>query len=211
MLNPRHRPILIAIMALVAAWLLAWGGYTIAERSKVTAEKVRAYLRSVDLSQLSGDARAKALRDLAAKLNALGYEDRRNARLDGEWSRWFAAMTEEEKSAFLEATMPTGFKQMISAFEQLPDEKRKKTIDDALKRLKEARDNPPSSSGPALARVDGTNRPPVLSEELQQKVRGIGLNTFYSQSSAQTKAELAPLLEEMQRAMEKGLPLRGPR
>lgn len=211
MLNPRHRPILIALLALVAAWLLAWGGYTIAERSKVTAEKVRAYLRSVDLSQLSGDARAKALRALAAKLNALGYEDRRNARLDDEWSRWFTAMTEEEKSAFIDATMPTGFKQMITAFEKLPDEKRKKTIDDALKRLKEARDNPPKAGTPPLARMEGTNQPPVLSEELQQKVRGIGLNSFYGQSSAQTKAELAPLLEEMQRAMENGLPLRGGR
>ena len=211
MLNPRHRPILIALFALVAAWLVAWAGYTIAERSKVTAEKVRAYLHSVDLSQLSGTARAKALRELAAKLNALNAEDRRNARLDGEWSRWFAAMTEEEKGAFIDATMPSGFKQMITAFEKLPEEKRKKTIDDALKRLRQARDNPPKPGAPPLARLDGTNQPPILSEELQQKVRGIGLNAFYSQSSGQTKAELAPLLEEMQRAMENGLPLRGGR
>ena len=103
--------------------------------------------------------------------------------------------------------MPTGFKQMLGSFEQLPAERRRKTIDDALKRLKEAREqlladggNPPDW---------GTNAPPVISGELRQKVVTTGLKSFYSESSAQTKAEVAPLLEELQRMMENGAFLRG--
>lgn len=208
MVNRRTRPILIALIAMVCVWLLAWGGYSIAKNSKVTAEKVADYLHGVDLSQLSGEARAKALRDLATKLNALKGEERRRARLDAAWERWFAEMSEEEKAAFLEATLPSGFKQMLTSFEQLPEEKRKRAIDDALRELRKARQEIATAPGQAQRRA-GANRPTEFSPELQQKAVKLGLKSFYTESSAQTKAELAPLLEEMQRLMESGGRFRG--
>ena len=185
-----------------AIWLVALAGYRIAQNAKITAEKVKSYAESVDISKLSGAARAKAIRELADKINALPLEERRKARMEGAAWNWFNRMTEQEKGGFIEATMPTGFKQMLTAFEQLPEEKRRKSIDDALKRLHEGRDQMRPGRG-------GTNSPPALSEELQGKIRTIGLKAFYSQSSAQTKAELAPVLEELQRAMESGRPFRG--
>jgi hypothetical protein len=206
MMSQRWRPVAYCAIAVCGIWLVALAGYRIARNAKMTAEKVRAYAESVDISKLSGDARAKALRELADKLNALSLEERRKARLERQAWSWFDKMTEEEKAAFIEATMPTGFKQMLTSFEQLPDDKRRKTIDDALKRLKETRDQ--VGSGAGVPNQRGTNSPPILSDELQAKVRTIGLKTFYSQSSAQTKAELAPVLEEMQRVMESGRPFR---
>src|ERR1051326_8249772 len=205
MLSQRWRPAFIALGAVLAIWALALTGYTISKNSKMTAEKFRAYAESIDLNKLSGSARAKALKALADKLNALSPEDRRKARMERLAWDWFEKMTEEEKAAFLEATMPTGFKQMITAFEQLPEEQRKRAIDDTIRRLKEAQQQAPASG----VSNQGTNRPPALSKELEAKVRTIGLQTFYSQSSAQTKAEMAPVLEELQRVMERGRPFRG--
>lgn len=199
--NPRKRAILLAIGGIVGIWLLAFAGYQLAKNAKMTADKVRAYVASVDLSKLSAAERAEALRKLADMLNRLSLEERRAMRL-GRAGDWFTQMTEEEKAAFIEATMPTGFKQMIAAFEELPEDKRRRTVDQAMKRLREQQQGGDSDQS------NSTNAPP-LSPELEAKVRTIGLKSFYGESSAQTKAELAPLLEELQRSMESGRVFRG--
>jgi hypothetical protein len=205
--NARYRPAWLALVAVVAVWVAALGGYGLSNHFKMTAEKLRAYLAQNDLSQMSAAARAKALRDLADKINALSPEERRQARLGRLWSKWFEEMTEEEKAQFLDATLPSGFQQMLASFEQQPAEKRRRAIDNAIKQLQESRDKPPKpkdASNPA-----DTNAPPVLSEDLQKRVAMIGLGSVYRDSSAETKAELAPLLEEVQKSMESGRIFRG--
>ena len=205
MLSQRLRPVWFAAVAVVVIWVIAMTVYFIARNSKPTAEKVRAYAESVDLKKLSGAERARAIRKLADKLNALPMEERQRARMDEVAKDWFDQMTEEEKAAFIEATMPTGFKQMLTAFEELPEDRRRRTIDDTLRRLKDTRARILAGEGMR----DQTNGAPQISPELQAKIQTVGLKAFYSQSSAQTKAELAPVLEELQRVMESGRPFRG--
>jgi len=200
MLSQRQRSVVWAVVALVAIWVVAGVGYVVAKNSRMTAKKVARYVNSTDISKLSGEERAKAIRKLEEMINKLSPEERQNSRESHNGDAWFQAMTEEEKTQFVEAVMPSGFKQMINAFEQLPEEKRKRSIDEALKRLKETKDK--VKAGQIVLGGDGTNQPPPISDELQAKIRTIGLKSFYSQSSAQTKAELAPVLEELQRVME---------
>ena len=200
MRTQRQRAIVFATAALGGIWLVATAGYFISQRLKVTAEKVQAFGAARELNGLSGTERARAIAKLADMLNQLPAEERQRLRLGRATDKWFTQMTEAEKGAFIEATLPTGFKQMITAFEQLPEEKRRRAVDDALKRLREASAKADAGSPSGEARAE---RPPI-SPELEAKVREIGLRTFFSQSSAQTKAELAPLLEEMQRVMESG-------
>ena len=206
MLDRRWRPVLICGLAVAVLWVVVLMGYSIAKSRHVTVEKIRTYVQSIDLDKLSGAERAKAIRRLSEMLNALSLEERQKAQLERLSWAWLAKMTEDEKGAFIEATMPTGFKQMLTSFEQLPEEKRRKTVDDALRRLRQSQAR--MQAGESEDGQPGTNLPPVISEELQAKIRTIGLKTFYSESSAQTKAELAPVLEEMQRVMESGRPFR---
>jgi len=206
-MNPRTRPIWIAAVVIVAAWTLAAIGYSVIRNSRMTAGKLRDYALSIDLNKLTGDARAEAIRKFAQKLNALPPEERRRARVDRIANNWFEQMTEEEKGGFIEATMPTGFKQMIASFEQLPEARRRRAIDDAVRRMKEAQERNPEEGESTTE--GGTNQPPALSPELREKVVKLGLKSYYSESSAQSKAEMAPMLEELQRMMESGRMFRG--
>jgi hypothetical protein len=197
--SPQTRPVLFLLLALVLVWIAAAAAYAVFKNSKMTAEKVELHLREIDWSQLSASERAEFLRKLMAEINSLSTDERQKYRLDGEWRKLFNEMNEEEKSAFIEGTMPSGFKQVLTSFEQLSPEKRKRTIDETLKHLRE--------------NSDGKNEPDTnasaMSPALQQKMVSVGLKSFYTQSSAQSKAELAPVLEEMQQMMEKGTLFRG--
>jgi hypothetical protein len=204
-MSPRRRPLMIAAAAVAVVWLLAFGGYATARAMKVTPEKVRAYIHSVDFAKLSGPARLAALKKLAAMLNALSLQERQSARLDAEWGRWMEAMNDDEKGVFMESTLPTGFKQMMVAFEEMPLEKRRKAVNDSVRRLREARQRrlEEAKNGDDPQPAD-TNAPPPLSPELQEKAVQLGLKTFYDTGSATMKVELAPLLEEMQQDMADG-------
>lgn len=205
MISQRQRPVFLAVIALVVIWVVAVAGYKIAKNAVVTPNKVRAYVTSVNFSHLTAAERAAAIDRLAAMLNALTLEERQSLRLDR--NAWFNEMTEDEKSKFLEATLPTGFKQMLSAFEDMPPDKRQRAVDQAVRQMKDTQQRLAANG---QAPTGGTNGV-VLSPELRDEVTKIGLKSFYSQSSPQTKAELAPLLEEMQRMMENGRMTRLPR
>jgi hypothetical protein len=206
MSNPRLRLILLAATALLVIWAVAITGYQIISHAIVTPDKVRAYAESVDFGQLSATERAAAIARLAAMLNALTLEERQSLRVDRTAYQWFDKMTEAEKGKFLDATMPTGFNQMLAAFEDMPADKRQRVVSQAIRQMKDARDRMAAGGQMPPPNANGM----LLSPELQDRMVKIGLQSYYSQSSAQAKAELAPLLEEMQRTMESGRMMRGP-
>jgi hypothetical protein len=207
-MSRKPKTILIAVSVIIGVWAVALGGYLMAQKAKLTADMVSDYGRTLDFTKLTGRERAEALRALEEKINRLSMEERRKWRLEGEWREWFNSLTEIEKGQFIEATMPTGFKQMLNAFEDMPEDKRKRTIEAAIKRLKETPDLGTGRNPSEDASMYTTNAPPNLSPDLEKKALTIGLKTFYTESSAQTKVELAPFFEELQHQMESGRPFR---
>src|SRR5258708_29694732 len=172
MLSHRWRPVFISALAIIAIWVLAIIGFNVAKNSRLTAEKISGYMESVDLSKLTSAQRDRAIQKLADKLNALPLDERRRAQFERVTQPWFDQMTEPEKSKFLEATMPAGFKQMLTAFEQLPEEQRRRTIEDTLRRLGESKARTLAGEG------GGTNGTPPGTKDFQAKIRNLDLNPF---------------------------------
>jgi hypothetical protein len=193
----RKHPILVAGAAILLVWLLAWSGYVISKHSKMTAQKVTKFQQSLDLGRLSAADRLKALKELAEKLNALSPEERQQWRLDLDW---FRQLTDDEKAYFIDAFLPGEMRIALQMFEKWPKERQQREIDSALQELRKNAVNPQSSE---LSKVRGTNGP-VLTPEMDKQIRAIGLNALFKSGSAQTKAQLAPLLMEVQRQFESG-------
>lgn len=198
MKNRRHRPLIFAALALLAVWAATWTAFHLSGKTKMTADKVRQFTLATDFAQLSAAERAQAISGLADRVNALAFDERLKWRRTDNWKKWFAAMTDAERRKFIAATLPTGFKQTLEAFSQLPPEQRKQFVADAIQRMRED-----GASGINRSVADyGPNGPPPLSPELENQVRVQGLQQFFTDSSAETKVELAPLLEEMQRQIQ---------
>ena len=193
----RNQPLYWGAVAIVVGWALCWGCYTLAKRSRMTAAKVTAYQNSLDLERMTPEQRRKALEELLKKLNRLSAEERSRWHFDRDW---FRQLTEEEKERFIDGFLPGEMKRALAEFEKMPKERQQKDIDDALREL---RQHAASGRRPAGGRPGETNGP-LVSPDLDRKIRVMGLNAVYGQSSAQTKAELAPLLLEVQRQMEGG-------
>ncbi len=191
---------LFAALALVAVWMATVTAFHFSGKARMTAEKIRQFTLATDLTNLSPADRDEKIRALADRVNALPFDERLKWRRTDEWKKWFAEMTEAERRQFIVATLPTGFKQTLEAFDQLPADQRRQFVADAIQRLRED-----GAAGINQSLADyGPGGPPPLSPELEKQARVLGLQEFYSDSSAESKAELAPLLEEMQRQLQAG-------
>jgi len=205
MKNRRTRPLIYAGIALAGVWLVAMGAFFYLRNLKVTAEKLTRYESAIDLNRLQAAERARTLRQFEDMINAMPADERRRWRTEDGWKRIYGEMTDEERGQFIEATLPSGFKQMMDSFAAMPEDQRKKVVEDAINNLRQGRPNSPSDgSGSGY----GTNGPPPLSPELEQQVRQLGLKAYYGQSSAEIKVELAPLMEEIQNQIQNGGRLR---
>ena len=173
-------------LILAGIWVVAGGVVFLAHKSRPTAASVRVFAESHPVSALQGKERARQLDRLADQLNQLEFEERRELRLSKALDSTFQSLTPEEQTRFLDRTLPAGMTQMMEAFNKMEPEKRKRFVDRALEEMR--------SHGP-------DQRPPVDDANMKRIV-GEGLKAFYNDSSAETKMDLAPLIEEMQHGLQ---------
>ena len=179
-----------AILILAAVWLVAGGTIWWVHHTKPTPESLRRYVETHPLEGQSESERAKRIEAVADQVNGLEFEARQQMRGGRRLDDFFKSLTPPEQTRFLDLTLPGGFKQMMEAFNKMEPEKRKKFVDKALEEMKQH---------------EGEEPPPGMPEKLDanaEKMINQGLKSFYSEASAETKMDLSPLLEQMQKNLQ---------
>ncbi len=178
-----------AALALVAVWLVAGLGIWWLHATKPTPQSVTAFLDASGLDGKSGRDRERTIRRAEDQLNDLTPQDRQELQKNGSTRRFFGALTKDEQSAFLDATLPADFKQMMDVFNKMDPAKRKEFVARAVEEIK---------------KHAGEDPPPGVDDALRGKIVDQGLKSFYADANADTKIDLAPLIEQMQRNLQFG-------
>lgn len=186
-----------ALIAVAAVWGLVFGTLQLAGFYKVTPEKVEQYAREHPLDDsMSDEARLKIVEGLANRVNQLDDEQRKrsreNRKEDGEMEAFFKGFRKDEWARFVELTAGPHFDAAMRNFNKMEPAERKEMVAEILKNMKE-----------------GDRLSPRESEELEaggvelfEKIADEGVRSYYSEASAATKIDLAPVLEQMQKTMQ---------
>ncbi len=178
----------LKIGALVAAvWLIAAALIYLAHARQPTAASITAYVQSLDLDSLQGEARALAIKRMEEMMNRVSFEDRQELDHERIGRNFLHKLTPAEQDAYLDATLPTGFQQLMDSFNKMDPERRKQIVSEALAHMKEH---------------EGEGWPQGPDSNVQQHVIDQGLKSYYRDADADVKMDLAPLVEEMQHVLE---------
>jgi DNA-directed RNA polymerase specialized sigma24 family protein len=130
------------------------------------------------------------LRKVAVILNGLDFREREKFRDSGLDRAFFRRLAKPEQILFFELTYEESIKRMMEALDGLSPEDRKKFVEKGLKELEEG-----------LAQEDMA-RMKELGDDLLERAAKEGFQEFMQTASAETKMDLAPLMEAMNEAMQ---------
>ncbi|MDB4436262.1 hypothetical protein N9139_02180 [Akkermansiaceae bacterium] len=175
---------------LIAIWLVVWGVTTWTDGRKATAERVSEMIYDSSFddwsqevgSKLNSSARRDKIEDIAKVLNRLDLRQREKLHDTRAGMKLFTRLSTDEKVYFLELTLTQSMKRMMEAFDQMPEKERERLVEKSLRDLQ-------GQGGEDITRLQDED-PEVIERIVKE-----GLGAYYQKASAETKMDLAPLMD----------------
>lgn len=178
-----------ALIILAVIWLGIAGSLWLVKKNTPTPDSLDAYIQQNPIETAEGEQRVTIIRTVERQLNRLDYQQRRQmASKRRQMDAFFRKLTPSEQEAFLSATLPSGFREMMEALNKMKPEQRKKVVERALEDMEKG--DPEADSVRAL------DDPHV------QQIIANGLSSFYRDANAETKMDFAPFIEAVQARMQ---------
>lgn len=192
----RRNRILLQTAVLLA---LIWGVVAVlrgfAGSKQVTAEKVVREIEAAAFDDWSGrggtdSKREKKLREIAGLINRLDFAERQKTRDDRPTEDFFRLLSPDEKKLFIDLTVRESMGKFMEAIDALPPEKRKDFVEQGLREIESGK----TEEEMAKARE--------LGDDLLERIASEGMRAYFEKASADTKLDLAPLMESMNEVMQ---------
>jgi hypothetical protein len=189
-----------AALVLLAVWGCVWGIRSYAGARKVTAARLTSTITAANFADWSAEGapanaaetsrREQELRKIATLVNNLDFNEREKNRNNRSGEAFFRKLNTTEKSLFIELTLMETMGKFMESLDAMKPEQRKKFVEQGLKEISEGR------TQDDLAQAD------ELSPELLDKITQEGMKAYFEKSNADTKLDLAPLMEAMNEQMQ---------
>jgi hypothetical protein len=196
----RRDVILKAALVLMIVWAVVWGIRTYAGSKKITAERLDREVAAARFADWSDQAsppnraeaarRDKELRNIAGLVNRLDFQEREKNRENRAGENFFRKLAPDEKSLFIELTIVESMSRFMESLDAMKPEQRKKFVEQGMKEIQSGR------TQEEMARAD------ELGADLLDKISQQGMRAYFDKSSADTKLDLAPLMEAMNETMQ---------
>lgn len=196
----RRNVIIKAVIVLLLVWGCVWGIRSYAGSRKITAERVNKEIAAANFSDWSEAQsqldpkevarRDKELRRIAGLVNGLDFEEREKNRENRTGEIFFRKLTPAEKGIFIDLTVMETMSRFMESLDAMKPEQRKKFVEQGLKDIQEGR------TEAEMARAD------ALGTDLLDKISEGGMKAYFQKSSADTKLDLAPLMQAMSETMQ---------
>jgi hypothetical protein len=189
-----------AIAVLAVVWLAVWGVRSFASSKKITAERLNERVESADFADWSdrdtlddspeGKRRLKEIRKIAEMVNRLDFQEREKNRRNRSGEVFFRKLSTQEKNLFIDLTVMESMNRFMEALDAMPPEQRRKIVEQGLKQVQEGQ------TEEEMARAQ------ELGPDLLEKISQEGMRAYFEKSGAQTKLDLAPLMEAINETMQ---------
>ena len=190
--------ILKAVAVLAVVWVAVFSVRSMAASKKITAERLDREISGLafeDWSESTGTGgeakkREEEIRRVAKMVNRLDFKERERNRESRATEDFFRKLSVGEKNLFIDLTIMETMSRFMEALDQMPAEQRKQFVEQGLREIQEGR------TEEEMARAQ------ELDEQLLNKISQEGMRAYFNEASADTKLDLAPLMEAMNEVMQ---------
>jgi hypothetical protein len=194
----RRSVVLKAIIALALVWGVVWGVRSWAASRKITAERVEKEMKAAELEDWSVNKgrsedpaeREEEIRRVAEMINRLDFQEREKNRENRSGEEFYRKLSPEERELFVNLTVMESMNRFMEALDDLKPAQRRQFVKQALKEIEDGR------TAEEMARAE------ALGDNLLDRISEEGMKAYFNKASADTKLDLAPLLEAMNEVMQ---------